>query len=220
MLRVAAAGHRTLCQGQGDELGWARAPRPLRTGEVLDIFRRKTAPAFEVALRLGALLGGGNEAIAAVLGRYSNALGVAYQIRDDVQDMAGGEEHSDLQVMRPTLPLAVLNEKVSQQPAERALVERAWRRQGNADELEQVRRLLVSHDVARRCQMLQESFKEEALRALGELETSSLKGLLRRVLSKIFSVEVGSWCRESAAGNAPGGPAGAEAARGFDGAGR
>jgi geranylgeranyl diphosphate synthase, type II len=220
MLRVAAAGHRTLCLGQGDELTWASAPRPLRSGEVLDIFRRKTSPAFEVALQLGAILGGEEEAVASVLSRYSNALGVAYQIRDDIQDMIDGGDPSDLQVMRPTLPLAILNEKVIGQPADRALVERAWQRQCSREELEQVRRLLETYEVAKRCQVLQESFKEEALRALGELQTTSLKGLLRRVVSKIFSVELGSWCSEFEARNAPGGPPSAEFAGGFDRVGR
>jgi geranylgeranyl pyrophosphate synthase len=216
MLRVASAGHRTLCLGQGDELNWARAPQPLRSGEVLDIFRRKTSPAFEVALRLGAILGGGDESIASVLSRYSNALGIAYQIRDDIQDMTEGEDPSDLLVMRPTLPLAILHERVLNQPADRALVERAWRRQCSRDELEQVRRLLETYEVEKRCQVLQESFKEEALRALGDLQTTSLKGLLRRVVSKIFSVELGSWCSEFETRNAPGGTAGAEDARGLD----
>src|SRR5688572_17300087 len=54
MMRAAAEGHRTLTLGQGAELGWARAPRPLTSLEVLDIFRKKTAPAFQVALQVGA----------------------------------------------------------------------------------------------------------------------------------------------------------------------
>jgi geranylgeranyl pyrophosphate synthase len=134
--------------------------------------------------------------------------------------MTDGADPSDLQVMRPTLPLAILNEKVVGQPADRALVERAWRRQCSREELEQVRQLLETYEVAKRCQVLQESFKEEALRALGELQTTSLKSLLRRVVSKIFSVELGSWCSEFEARNAPGGPASAEFAGGFDRVGR
>ena len=46
MLRVAAEGQRELCRGQGAELLWAREPQPLTSLEVLDIFRKKTAPAF------------------------------------------------------------------------------------------------------------------------------------------------------------------------------
>ena len=58
MIRVAADGHRRLCLGQGAELCWARRPEPLSPIEVLDIFRQKTAPAFEVALQLGAIYSG------------------------------------------------------------------------------------------------------------------------------------------------------------------
>jgi hypothetical protein len=55
MLRAAADGHKTLSVGQGTELSWTRAPRPLSSLQVLDIFRQKTAPAFEVALAIGCL---------------------------------------------------------------------------------------------------------------------------------------------------------------------
>ena len=215
MLRVAAAGHRTLCQGQGDELSWSRHPEPLRSTQVLDIFRRKTSPAFEVALRLGAILGGADDGIHDLLIRYSNALGIAYQIRDDIEDMAKGHAPSDLEVMRPTLPLAVLFEKVKHHQEHRPLVERAWRRQCHAEERAEIQQLLESYNVKRRCQVLQESFKEEALQALGELQIASLKGLLRRVVGKIFSVELEGWCREFQARNAPGRPTGAEGTGGL-----
>src|SRR6266478_2175923 len=55
MIGVAANGQRELCRGQGAELCWARKPLPLTSSQVLDIFRQKTAPAFEVALKLGAI---------------------------------------------------------------------------------------------------------------------------------------------------------------------
>ncbi|MAG58628.1 MAG: polyprenyl synthetase, partial [Planctomycetes bacterium] len=55
MLRIAAAGHVTLSRGQGRELSWVRDPRPLSSVDVLKIFKQKTAPAFDVALQLGAL---------------------------------------------------------------------------------------------------------------------------------------------------------------------
>src|SRR6185295_18617669 len=73
MLAIAAAGMRQLCRGQGAELCWARRPEPLKANEVLDIFRKKTAPAFEVALRLGALYAGieTHEEVSDVIGRYS-----------------------------------------------------------------------------------------------------------------------------------------------------
>src|SRR5262249_45912795 len=83
MLLVASQGQRQLCRGQGAELCWARTPQPLTSPQVLDIFRQKTAPAFEVALRLGALYAGvdAHEEVADVLKTYSEAMGIAYQIR-------------------------------------------------------------------------------------------------------------------------------------------
>src|SRR5688572_12435822 len=58
MIQAAANGQRQLCRGQGAELCWARGPQPLTQHQVLEIFRKKTAPAFEVALRLGLLCAG------------------------------------------------------------------------------------------------------------------------------------------------------------------
>jgi hypothetical protein len=107
MLRVAADGQRKLCRGQGAELQWARHPAPLNQAQVLDIFRHKTAPAFEVALRLGALYAGNHESIADVLGAYSEALGIAYQIRDDLDDHSQTDECNDLTALRPSVLLAV-----------------------------------------------------------------------------------------------------------------
>ncbi|MGK0185266.1 MAG: geranylgeranyl diphosphate synthase type II, partial [Verrucomicrobiales bacterium] len=48
-----------------------------------------------------------------------------------------------------------------------------------------------------RCMLLLESYKETAIRSLQELENANLKGLLRRVLGKIFNdLEIKGWCRE------------------------
>jgi geranylgeranyl diphosphate synthase type II len=204
MLRIAAAGHRTLCLGQGDELCWSRAPRPLTSNEVLSIFRRKTSPAFEVALQLGAILGGDSN-LAAVLTRFSNALGIAYQIRDDIEDL-NAFNNSDKEAQRPTLPLALLFEKTAGSPLDRELVEKAWSLQCDDAERADLRRLMDDLGVPERCRILQETYKEEALRALAELKTPSLKGLLRRVVSKIFSLELKGWCSEFETRNAASSP--------------
>src|SRR6185295_9009219 len=87
MIRIASAGHRSLCLGQGAELCWSRRQRPMGVQEVLGIFRQKTAPAFEVALRLGAAYAEAGDDVHEVLTRYSEALGIAYQIRDDLDDL-------------------------------------------------------------------------------------------------------------------------------------
>jgi geranylgeranyl pyrophosphate synthase len=208
MIRVAASGHRTLCLGQGAELVWARNPSPLSSLEVLDIFRKKTAPAFEVALHLGALFGGADEEVSDVLVKYSEALGIAYQIRDDIEDLsADAHAPDDLKAMRPSLPLALAHERTKGD--NRTLVESAWRRLG-ADP-EKLRKLIDELSIPERCRGLLDSYKEEAVRSLAELENASLKGLLRRVVSKIFTLEVKGWCSEFEARNVAGRTAGAQA---------
>jgi geranylgeranyl diphosphate synthase, type II len=209
MLSAAAAGHRLLCLGQGAELLWARSPRPLGSLDVLGIFRRKTAPAFNVALQIGAAYAGQDGQLADVLGRYSNALGIAYQIQDDLDDLSAESDLDDLTALRPSLPLALAHERAQGQA--RKLLDAVWRRIATESEREQVRDVLKELDIEARCRTLLESYKEEAIRALSDLENASLKGLLRRVLSKIFKIQLQGWCSEFEARNAPGRPSGAEA---------
>jgi geranylgeranyl diphosphate synthase type II len=207
MVSVAAEGHRTLSLGQGAELLWTRAPRPLASVQVLDIFRKKTAPAFEVALRLGALFAGGDGELSRVFGEYSEALGIAYQIRDDLDDLAAGET-SDVDALRPSLPLAVGFERAAAKPEWRPVLQAAWTRTLDADSVPRLREALDALQVEERGRALLEGYKEQAIRALADVGNASLKGLLRRVVGKIFNeLEVKGWCREFEARNAAGGPA-------------
>jgi geranylgeranyl pyrophosphate synthase len=204
MVRVAAHGQRQLCQGQGAELCWARQPQPLRSGEVLDIFRRKTAPAFEVALRLGALYAGveQHQEMDGVLARYSEALGIAYQIRDDLSDLGASGETNDIAGLRPSLLLAVAHEKAKD--AQKELLASVWRRQWpDGVTPAQIEALYTELKADERAKVLLETYKEEAIRSLRDLDNQNLKGLLRRVIGKIFNdVEIKGWCKEQRRFNA------------------
>jgi len=173
--------------------------------EVLDIFRKKTAPAFEVALRLGAAYGEAGEDVHRVLGRYSEALGIAYQIRDDLEDL-------DVIAATPSLPLGIAYERAKSDS--KAVLEQIWTHGSGADASgAATRELMTSLGAEDRCRRLLEAYKEQAVRSLVELENASLKGLLRRVVGKIFGVEIKGWCSEFEARNVASGEARAEAAR-------
>jgi geranylgeranyl diphosphate synthase, type II len=196
MLAVAAQGQRQLCRGQGAELCWMRSPGPLTSLQVLEIFRSKTAPAFEVALRLGSLYAGveQHEEVGDVLGAYSEALGIAYQIRDDLTDLGQKGETNDIAGMRPSLLLAVASERA--QGEQKAVLENLWRRKAGLN-AEQIEALYVELKADERARLLLETYKEEAIRSLRDLENASLKGLLRRVIGKIFNdTEIKGWCKE------------------------
>ncbi|MEZ5304481.1 MAG: polyprenyl synthetase family protein [Verrucomicrobiales bacterium] len=196
MLLAAACGQRELCQGQGAELIWARDPQPLKSSQVLEIFRQKTAPAFEVALKLGASYAGKLAEVAGAIHEYSENLGIAYQIRDDMDDLAEDSGDNELDRMRPSIMLSVAREKAKGD--DKALLESLW----NHEDLEgvalhKIRALVHAVKADDKCLLMLETYKEQAIRALQNVENSNLKGLLRRVLGKIFNdLEIKGWCHE------------------------
>jgi geranylgeranyl diphosphate synthase type II len=200
MVKIAAEGHRALCLGQGAELTWANNPRPLTPEEVADIHRRKTAPAFEVALRLGAAFAGADADLHKTLTEYSEALGIAYQIRDDIDDLTNGDG-DDITAARPAFPLAVAYERAKGE--DRELLEGVWRRAAGFSAVE-AKEVVHRLGATERAKQMTESYKEQAVRTLEAVDNPSLKGLLRRVVSKIFGVEVKGWCSEFEARNAAG----------------
>jgi geranylgeranyl pyrophosphate synthase len=187
MLKIAARGHRTLCLGQGAELCWIRNPQPMSAAEILHLFRQKTAPAFEVALQIGAALAEADDNLLSVLSTFSDALGVAYQIRDDLEDL-------DAREVRPSLPLAIAYERAKGE--DRQILEQGWQRKTD------VPVELLSRLAEERCLDLLDSYRERALRSLLALANPSMKGLLRRVAGKIFQVKMKGWCSEFETRNA------------------
>jgi len=207
MLIAASDGHRTLCLGQGAELAWANDPNPLASRQVLEIFRQKTAPAFDVALRMGACYVGADQGTTDVLGKFSEALGIAYQIRDDLDDITGSIDSNDSEAMRPSVILAVAAERAKKD--DRALMESLWRHKIAYSEVRsQADQIIGQTESLERCSELLEAYKDQAIKCLRELENPSLKGLLRRVMGKIFNdLEIKGWCSEYEARNAPSGQA-------------
>jgi len=109
MISIAALGHKELCLGQGAELMGMEKNTPLSVEKMLQIFKQKTAPAFEVALNLGAVAAGATDDICLILSRYSEALGIAYQIKDDIADYQKENPDNEIATMRPNL-LSLIDE--------------------------------------------------------------------------------------------------------------
>jgi geranylgeranyl pyrophosphate synthase len=204
MLQVAATAHSELCLGQGSELFWMRQPVPLSVAEVINIFQKKTSPAFEVALRLGAILAGADEQLADVLTEYSKSLGVAYQIMDDVNDFDSKAGLGDLIQKRPSVLLAIAYERADDNDKE--LLESVWRRSADLDAvLHEVSSILETSRAKRVTLDLMESYRLRAIGSLVKLQNPALKALLRRIVSKIFSdIDVMDCCDEYKAADAEG----------------
>ena len=198
MLQAAAAGQRQLCRGQGAELVWQQNPAPLKVAEVLDIFRQKTAPAFEVALRLGSICASleKHESVSEVLTQYSENLGIAYQIRDDLSDLGTEGETNDLAGQRPTVLLAVAYGKAKAE--QKTQLDQVWHRQlPEGLTFEDIEQMYLDLKAVKRAEDLLTTYKEQSIRSLTDLENANLKGLLRRVIGKIFNdTVVKGWCSE------------------------
>jgi geranylgeranyl pyrophosphate synthase len=210
LVRIAAAGHRELCVGQGTELAWMKHPSALSADQVIDIFRRKTSPAFQVALGIGAALAGAPAETHEVLREYSDALGIAYQIRDDLEDLADSSTDAD-GFGAPSVLLGLACDRARAAGRDRVMA--LWLGgRITADDRAAFRKMLGELDVESRARALLEAYKEQAIRTLPSLDNASLKGLLRRVIGKVFRVEIKGWCSEFEARDAAGRQAGAPAA--------
>lgn len=89
-LAIAAETIERMCDGQMLELR-DRYDTGREPDRCLEAIRGKTAGMFWLAAKLGAMLGGGNTATQTRIAQYGLALGVGYQIIDDVLDIAGAE---------------------------------------------------------------------------------------------------------------------------------
>ena len=213
MLSAASEGHLMLARGQGRELLWSRNPVPLPSTEVLDLFRQKTAPAFDVALRLGAFLGGADEETHDVLRKYSESVGIAYQVKDDLEDFDGTSDSNDLEDLRPSVILSIAHKRAEGEAKD--LIARLFRREVRASQLNgQLHAALDGCGAIGKARDLLEAYKEEAIRSLRFLSNPTLKGLLRRVVGKIFGEQlIEGYCSEFEARNAASRAAGTQPPR-------
>ena len=109
-----------------------------------------------------------------------------------------GEDAGDnfLEEMRPSVILAVAREKAKGD--DRNLMESLWMREALEEvSVDKIRQLAHAVKADDRCLLLLETYKETAIRALQDVDNQNLKGLLRRVVGKIFNdLEIKGWCRE------------------------
>ncbi len=211
MLQVVSEGHRTLSIGQGAELSWIRSPRPLSLFELLTIFRQKTSPAFEVALKIGALHQKAERNVFTILSHYSAAIGTAYQIRDDIDDFSRQNEASDAASLRPSVFLALAYEKASKK--QKKIIERCWASADRPpDAVEQIEKIIAHLTIEQEAWELLDTYKDETVRSLCTIDNTDLKVLLRRVTGKIFNeLDQFGCCNDYQAGNVGGAAQGPEA---------
>lgn len=178
LVSVAAQAHIALCKGQGMELAWCRNPTDLSLDFVLDIFVNKTAPAFDVALAMGVICADADRKLVTTLHNYAEALGIAYQLQDDIADFDTNQPIA----LRPSAVLALLCE----QNRGTAFVGELLQCNNLKDFLQQEPHKPLLDAALTKVAALAYEYHQKALAVLNEVGSIELKRLLFRVTKRIL----------------------------------
>ena len=102
--------------------------------DYIKVMDYKTATAFEMAAKLGGIIGGGSEEEISGLAEYGKNIGIAYQIKDDLMDWKNEDKLFNLLVKKSSDPRVVFNkmEELLKSYSEKALASLRKVRDSNA----------------------------------------------------------------------------------------
>lgn len=176
--QLVASGHVTLSLGQGSDLLASKHNHILSLEQQLEIFERKTGSAIRVALLLGAVAANAPEGDLDILKSFSGYFGMAYQIKDDLDEYRESNEHT--QVADYPLMLSILAENVSDLAVEDIQIAYA------KNDKQQVSDWIEAHQIVKKAEELLAEYTAKAYEELDQLENLRMKMSLYNVLGKIF----------------------------------
>jgi octaprenyl-diphosphate synthase len=183
---IGAATNR-VCEGELQQV-CERGNLALTEDEYFSIIDGKTAELTACCCRLGALYSGAAPDLVERLARYGRALGIAFQIADDLLDLIGEERTTgkslgtDLDQKKLTLPLIRMLNRAAADDVSR--VQQVLNSPGN-HKREALQPFLMSSGAlayARRCA---EKFAAEARAELNCLAPSEVRGVLENLTSQV-----------------------------------
>ncbi len=159
----------SLCEGEILQSDCARR-RVVDRESYFRIIRRKTASLLGVSVSSGALSAGASREQIVMMNRLGEALGMAFQIRDDVLDysrtaVTGKPVGNDLREGKITLPLLVVLER-STEERRRELLQRLAECSTSAEAVEDMHRAVTAGGGIEEANRVMEDFVEEALQLL------------------------------------------------------
>ena len=177
-LRVVSASHLNLATGQGADLMLSDQLTNLSVDQLLHIFTQKTGEAVKVALLLGAINGGAPEQELERLKVFSDWFGIAYQIRDDLNEFR--ETDNQGHVHHFPFLLALLNERLKENNEHERLQTLA-----KLDSV-QLRQAIIDEQVDLHADSFLNLYVDKCYRELDQLQNLKLKLSLYGVMGKIF----------------------------------
>jgi octaprenyl-diphosphate synthase len=168
---------------EGELLQIQKLGKSVSEAEYYDLIFRKTACLFSVSMRLGAVLAGATEAAETSLATFGRAVGLAFQIVDDVLDLTATEEvlgkpvASDLREGKATL--AVIHAADHGTAADRKAIRRVLDdRSFENVSRQQIREILVRNGSVEYAMAAADRYAEQSRQALAPLPESEYKRAL------------------------------------------
>jgi heptaprenyl diphosphate synthase len=189
-VRVQAVTFERLCTGQIREtVGPASDEDPV--DHYLGVLAEKTGSLIATAGHFGAQFSGCDEATTTLLREFGEKVGVAFQLADDLIDLASESTESgktpgtDLREGVPTLP--VLLARRSTDPADVRLLELLAGDLDDDDRHREALRLLRAHPAMAQAQAVTEEWAERARSSLDVLPDSPVKTALQELAAAVVN---------------------------------
>jgi geranylgeranyl diphosphate synthase, type II len=178
-IRIISSGHTAMSVGQSIELLARRNKEILPVADTLEIFKNKTAAAFKVSLLTGAIAGNADEESLQLLDQFSYLIGIAYQLKDDLEDIT--DTRNDSTIRNPSAVISVLAEKAGAD--ESAAIVQAL----NNNELGALTAMIEKHSVASHIDNMIMEHLLMINSCLGRIKNIPLKLALHEIVGKTFS---------------------------------
>lgn len=191
VLDILANASATIAEGEVLQL---TAAQDLRTDEsvYLQVVRGKTAALFSAATEVGGVIAGAPEAVVRALHDYGDALGIAFQIADDLLDYGGASAvigkntGDDFRERKVTLPVIKAVARAS--AAERAfwvrVIEKGEQREGDLDE---ALRIMARHGAMEAARDEAFAWAAKARAALEAVPGHELRGVLAELADYVVA---------------------------------
>jgi octaprenyl-diphosphate synthase len=168
---------------EGELLQIQKLGRAISEAEYYDLIFRKTACLFSVSMKMGGVLAGATEEEESSLATYGRAVGLAFQIVDDVLDLTASEEilgkpvASDLREGKTTLP--VIHACDHGTAAERRAIQRVLDdRSFENVSRQQIKEILERNGSVEYAMAAAHSYAKQALNALKKMPDSEFRRAL------------------------------------------
>ncbi|MGB3147779.1 MAG: polyprenyl synthetase family protein [Paracoccaceae bacterium] len=182
VLDILANASATIAEGEVLQL---TAAQDLATDETiyLQIVRGKTAALFSAATEVGGVIAGANDGLVAALRTYGDALGVAFQMVDDLLDYGGssatigknvGDDFRDCKLTLPVIKAVALADQ-GERDFWRRTIEQAEQKDGDLD---QALAILARHGALEATRQDALGWAQTAKEALAPLPNHDLRDML------------------------------------------